>query len=79
MLQTRAPNSWFPVTGPVGMMWNWACFCFQYTQSAECKGHAGPVCAVDAVYVDESNILVASAASDSTVRLWLCSEAKEGK
>lgn len=45
----------------------------------ECKGHTGPVCALDAIYVEESNILVASAASDSTVRLWLCSEAKEGK
>lgn len=44
----------------------------------ECKGHTGPVCALDAIYVEESNILVASAASDSTVRLWLCSEAKEG-
>ncbi|CAF90374.1 unnamed protein product, partial [Tetraodon nigroviridis] len=48
----------------------------KYIQSVECKGHTGPVCALDAIYL-ESNILVASAASDSTVRLWLCTEAKE--
>lgn len=45
----------------------------------EYKGHTGPVCAVDAIYVEDSKILVASTASDSTVRLWLCNEAKEGK
>uniref|UniRef100_A0A3Q4BW09 Elongator complex protein 2 n=1 Tax=Mola mola TaxID=94237 RepID=A0A3Q4BW09_MOLML len=39
--------------------------------SCPCKGHAGPVCAVDAIYVKDSAILVASSASDSTVRLWL--------
>uniref|UniRef100_A0A3Q1GVS1 Elongator complex protein 2 n=1 Tax=Acanthochromis polyacanthus TaxID=80966 RepID=A0A3Q1GVS1_9TELE len=37
----------------------------------ECKGHTGPVCAVDAIYTEDSKILVASSASDSTVRLWL--------
>lgn len=61
------------------MMWKSVCCSFQYIQSVECKGHTGPVCALDAIYVEESNILVASAASDSTVRLWLCSEAEEGK
>uniref|UniRef100_A0AAQ5ZLL4 Elongator complex protein 2 n=1 Tax=Amphiprion ocellaris TaxID=80972 RepID=A0AAQ5ZLL4_AMPOC len=45
--------------------------CFQFAQSVECKGHTGPVCAVDAIYTEDSKILVASSASDSTVRLWL--------
>ncbi|KAG7254162.1 hypothetical protein CRUP_007735, partial [Coryphaenoides rupestris] len=41
--------------------------------SVECVGHTGPVCAVDALYLDQDSgeVLVASAASDSTVRLWL--------
>uniref|UniRef100_A0A7N8XC63 Elongator complex protein 2 n=1 Tax=Mastacembelus armatus TaxID=205130 RepID=A0A7N8XC63_9TELE len=43
----------------------------QNGKSVECKGHTGPICAVDAIYMEDSNILVASAASDSTVRLWL--------
>lgn len=51
----------------------------QFIQSVECKGHTGPVCAVDAIYVDYPKILVASSASDSTVRLWLCSDAKDGR
>lgn len=37
------------------------------------KGHAEAVCAVDAVYQSEEpdlNLLIASAASDSTVRIW---------
>ncbi|KAK2830294.1 hypothetical protein Q5P01_018225 [Channa striata] len=54
----------------------WASQNGKFSQSVECKGHTGPVCAVDAIYVD-SKVLVASSASDSTVRLWLCSEAKE--
>uniref|UniRef100_A0A673CNS1 Elongator complex protein 2 n=1 Tax=Sphaeramia orbicularis TaxID=375764 RepID=A0A673CNS1_9TELE len=45
----------------------------------ECKGHTGPVCAVDAIYMDNSQILVVSSASDSTVRLWLCTEGKEAE
>lgn len=53
------------------------CF-FQFNQLVECKGHTAAVCAVDAIYTVDSQILVASSASDSTVRLWLCSEAKEG-
>ncbi|KAJ3609420.1 hypothetical protein NHX12_023941, partial [Muraenolepis orangiensis] len=41
-------------------------------RSVACVGHSGAVCAVDAVYLeDDAQILVASAASDSTVRLWL--------
>lgn len=51
----------------------------KFTQSVECKGHTGPVSAVDAIYIEDSKILVASAASDSTVRLWLCSNNKEAK
>ncbi|XP_034016686.1 elongator complex protein 2 [Thalassophryne amazonica] len=48
-------------------------------QSVECKGHTGPVCAVDAIYVEDSKILVASSASDSTVRLWSCKDVKEAE
>ncbi|KAE8282076.1 Elongator complex protein 2 [Larimichthys crocea] len=51
----------------------------KFIQSVECKGHTGPVCAVDAIYVEDSKILLASTASDSTVRLWLCSETKEAE
>ncbi|XP_010789961.1 elongator complex protein 2-like [Notothenia coriiceps] len=50
----------------------------KFIQSLECKGHTGAVCAVDAIYLEDSKILVASSASDSTVRLWLCDGAKEG-
>ncbi|XP_068188871.1 elongator complex protein 2 [Antennarius striatus] len=49
----------------------------KFIQSVECKGHTAPVCAVDGIYVEDSNLLLASAASDSTVRLWLCNETKE--
>uniref|UniRef100_A0A672IEB8 Elongator complex protein 2 n=1 Tax=Salarias fasciatus TaxID=181472 RepID=A0A672IEB8_SALFA len=52
-------------------------FGFQFSQAVECKGHTGPICAVDAIYTKDSEILVASSASDSTVRLWLCSETSE--
>uniref|UniRef100_A0A3Q2Y1I7 Elongator complex protein 2 n=1 Tax=Hippocampus comes TaxID=109280 RepID=A0A3Q2Y1I7_HIPCM len=45
-------------------------------QSVQCKGHTGAVCAVDALYAGAS-ILVASAAADSSVRLWLCGDANE--
>ncbi|KAM6900016.1 elongator complex protein 2 [Xenentodon cancila] len=51
----------------------------KFIQSVECKGHAGSVCAVDALYVEDAKILVASAASDSTVRLWLCDDTKEAE
>lgn len=50
--------------------------CPQFSQSVECKGHTGPVCAVDAVCLQGSEILVASSASDSTVRLWLSNGAQ---
>ncbi|XP_075995702.1 elongator complex protein 2 isoform X2 [Genypterus blacodes] len=50
-----------------------------FAQSVECKGHTGPLCAVDAIYVDQSKILVASSASDSTVRLWLIHGAEQAE
>ncbi|KAJ7991784.1 hypothetical protein DPEC_G00287460 [Dallia pectoralis] len=37
----------------------------------ECVGHTGPVSAVDAVHLDNNKLIIASTASDSTVRLWL--------
>uniref|UniRef100_A0A3P8VKF9 Elongator complex protein 2 n=1 Tax=Cynoglossus semilaevis TaxID=244447 RepID=A0A3P8VKF9_CYNSE len=49
------------------------------SQSVECKGHTGPVIAVDAVYTEDSDILVASSSSDSSVRLWLCHEDKQAE
>lgn len=48
-------------------------------QRLQCKGHAAPVCAADAIYVEDSKILVASSASDSTVRLWLCAGSGDGR
>uniref|UniRef100_A0AAQ6IMJ1 Elongator complex protein 2 n=1 Tax=Anabas testudineus TaxID=64144 RepID=A0AAQ6IMJ1_ANATE len=50
---------------------------WEFNLSVECKGHTGPICAVDAIYTEDSKILVATSASDSTVRLWLCNPAKE--
>ncbi|XP_031441816.1 elongator complex protein 2 isoform X2 [Clupea harengus] len=43
----------------------------QYPSSVKCIGHTGPVCAVDAVPLDASQLLIVSTASDSTVKLWL--------
>ncbi|XP_034560909.1 elongator complex protein 2 isoform X2 [Notolabrus celidotus] len=51
----------------------------KFIQTVQCKGHTSPVCAVDGIYVEDSKILVASSASDSTVRLWLCNRAKEAE
>ncbi|XP_077599517.1 elongator complex protein 2 [Stigmatopora nigra] len=56
----------------------WAAQNGKFVQSVECKGHTGAICAVDAIYVGES-ILVASAAADSSVRLWRCENAKEAQ
>ncbi|TRY84309.1 hypothetical protein DNTS_025420 [Danionella cerebrum] len=42
----------------------------KFRASALCSGHLGPVCAVDAVCLSSSDLLVASASSDSTVKLW---------
>ncbi|KAF6717579.1 Elongator complex protein 2 [Oryzias melastigma] len=50
----------------------------KFIKLMELKGHTEAVCAVDAIYMD-SEILVASSASDSSVKLWLCSDLKEGK
>ncbi|CAL8296481.1 unnamed protein product [Lota lota] len=55
----------------------WAAEDENFSQSVECVGHTGPVSAVDAIYLEDSTqILVASAASDSTVRLWLVEGAR---
>ncbi|XP_076864846.1 elongator complex protein 2 [Brachyhypopomus gauderio] len=48
----------------------------EFAARAVCCGHAGPVCAVDAVTLPSSLLLVASAASDSTVKLWTCTDGK---
>ncbi|XP_059365685.1 elongator complex protein 2 isoform X1 [Carassius carassius] len=45
----------------------------KFTACAVCSGHSGPVCAVDAMSLSSSQLLVASASSDSTVKLWTCS------
>ncbi|XP_054619533.1 elongator complex protein 2 [Dunckerocampus dactyliophorus] len=63
-----------------GRLLVWASQNGKFVQSVECKGHTGPVCAVDALYTHaDAHILVVSAASDSTVRLWLCSDAKQAE
>jgi len=52
---------------------SWVCpSSAQFTACAVCSGHSGPVCAVDAVSLSSSHLLVASASSDSTVKLWTC-------
>ncbi|KAI1901605.1 hypothetical protein AGOR_G00036120 [Albula goreensis] len=46
----------------------------KFLKSAQCCGHTGPVCAVDAIHLNTegaSQLLIASAASDSTVKLWM--------
>ncbi|TSK31449.1 Elongator complex protein 2 [Bagarius yarrelli] len=48
----------------------------QFTVSAVCSGHSGPVCAVDAVQLSSSDSLLVSASSDSTVKLWMHSSGK---
>ncbi|XP_041105033.1 elongator complex protein 2 [Polyodon spathula] len=45
----------------------------KFSKSGELCGHTGAVCAVDAVYQDTEapyQLLIASAASDSTVKIW---------
>ncbi|XP_069075725.1 elongator complex protein 2 isoform X7 [Pleurodeles waltl] len=52
----------------------------QCVKQVHLKGHTDVVCAVDAVYLDSlgSELLIVSAASDSTVRLWSsCSSISE--
>uniref|UniRef100_A0AAZ3RPK7 Elongator complex protein 2 n=1 Tax=Oncorhynchus tshawytscha TaxID=74940 RepID=A0AAZ3RPK7_ONCTS len=48
----------------------------QFKQYVECVGHTGPVCAVDAIHLDNNKLLIASTASDSTVKLWLYTGSK---
>ncbi|NXI48443.1 ELP2 protein, partial [Galbula dea] len=55
------------------ILWEWngtGMWSNQLVRSIPLKGHAEAVCAVDAVYQSDSNLLIASAASDSTVRIW---------
>uniref|UniRef100_A0A8C6T1K0 Elongator complex protein 2 n=1 Tax=Neogobius melanostomus TaxID=47308 RepID=A0A8C6T1K0_9GOBI len=51
----------------------WECHNDTVSCSVECRGHTAPVSSVDGIYMHDSQVLVASSASDSTVRLWLCS------
>lgn len=74
----KPPDSRDTVCPLCALFWLGPSRCLQFVQVAECKGHTGPVCAVDAIYVEDSEILVASSASDSTVRLWLCNQAVGG-
>lgn len=48
-------------------------WCVQLVKSVTLEGHTEAVCAVDAVYQSDEpdlDLLIASAASDSTVRIW---------
>uniref|UniRef100_A0A8C4I2U4 Elongator complex protein 2 n=1 Tax=Dicentrarchus labrax TaxID=13489 RepID=A0A8C4I2U4_DICLA len=69
--EDSAPESLLVSGGSDNRLIVWEAQNGKFIQSVECKGHTGPVCAVDAIYVEDSKILVASSASDSTVRLWL--------
>ncbi|XP_057684409.1 elongator complex protein 2 isoform X2 [Corythoichthys intestinalis] len=73
-----APETHLVSGGSDSSLLVWAAQNGKFVQSAECKGHTGAVCAVDAIYAGQS-ILVASAAADSSVRLWLCGDAKEAE
>ncbi|XP_066530537.1 elongator complex protein 2 [Hoplias malabaricus] len=48
----------------------------KFAFSAVCSGHTGPVCAVDGLYLPSGQLLLASASSDSTVKLWTYSSGK---
>ncbi|KAM9838235.1 elongator complex protein 2 [Aulostomus maculatus] len=74
-----APESHLVSGGSDNRLIVWEAKDGKFVQSVECKGHTGPVFAVDAIYIDNSQILVASSASDSTVRLWLCSDSKDAE
>eukprot|EP00064_Thunnus_orientalis_P007824 superscaffoldBa00000890_g7846 len=74
-----APESHLVSGGSDNRLIVWEAQNGKFIQSVECKGHTGPICAVDAIYVDYPKILVASSASDSTIRLWLCSDAKDAE
>ncbi|NXL44969.1 ELP2 protein, partial [Podilymbus podiceps] len=58
------------------ILWEWSgrgTWNNQLVKSVPLKGHTEAVCAVDAVYQSDEpdlNLLIASAASDSTVRIW---------
>ncbi|XP_057278991.1 elongator complex protein 2 isoform X3 [Pezoporus wallicus] len=58
------------------ILWEWkgtGAWNDQLVKSVPLKGHAEAICAVDAVYQSDEpdlNLLIASAASDSTVRIW---------
>ncbi|KAJ8403143.1 hypothetical protein AAFF_G00360590 [Aldrovandia affinis] len=48
----------------------------KFSQAVQCCGHTAPVCAVDSIRLDSegaTQLLIASAASDSTVKLWVTS------
>ncbi|XP_060915579.1 elongator complex protein 2 [Labrus mixtus] len=72
-----APESHLVSGGSDNQIIVWEAQNGKYIQSVPCKGHTGPVCAVNAIYTGDSKILVASTASDSTVRLWLYNETKD--
>uniref|UniRef100_A0A4W5P6V4 Uncharacterized protein n=1 Tax=Hucho hucho TaxID=62062 RepID=A0A4W5P6V4_9TELE len=48
----------------------------KFNQFVKCVGHTGPVCAVDAIHLDNNKLLIASTASDSTVKLCLYTGSK---
>ncbi|CAL1584564.1 unnamed protein product [Knipowitschia caucasica] len=50
-----------------------------FIQLVDFTGHTAPVSSVDGIYLHKSQILIASSASDSSVRLWLCSGEKTGE
>uniref|UniRef100_A0A8C7PMZ6 Elongator complex protein 2 n=1 Tax=Oncorhynchus mykiss TaxID=8022 RepID=A0A8C7PMZ6_ONCMY len=64
--------------GSDSLMIVWEAHDGKFKQYVECVGHTGPVCAVDAIHLDNNKLLIASTASDSTVKLWLYTGSKDG-
>ncbi|KAK6324046.1 hypothetical protein J4Q44_G00063850 [Coregonus suidteri] len=54
----------------------WEALDGKFNPCVKCVGHTGPVCAVDAIHLDNNKLLIASTASDSTVKLWLYTGSK---
>ncbi|KAF0024761.1 hypothetical protein F2P81_023563 [Scophthalmus maximus] len=74
-----APESHLVSGGSDNRLILWEAQNEKFGKSVECEGHTGPISAVAAIYTEGSGILVASSASDSTVRLWLYTDNRKAE